>query len=64
MPGVGMYVNWMASYQMERTDLINIGGGLGLFMELSVLSWITGLKNFFLRNRARQPQLKDKDFAR
>ena len=50
---VCIYVKWMAkhyttSYQMGRTDLINnIGGGLGLFMGLSVLSLLTGLKNCF-----------------
>ena len=65
---VSLYVKWMAkhyktSYQMERTDLINdIGGGLGLFMGLSVLSLLTGLKNCFQEIMLGNLNLKTKMF--
>ena len=65
---VSLYVKWKAkhyttSYQIERTDLINnIGGGLGLFTGLSVLSLLTGLKNCFQEIMLGNLNLKTKMF--
>ena len=62
---VSLYVKWKAKHYttMERTDLINnIGGGLGLFTGLSVLSLLTGLKNCFQEIMLGNLNLKTKMF--